>query len=484
MNKKFLKIFHKLLFICLFSSISGIKSVNFSNFDTDLSLDDISISPDLFDDLSPEMLQTKSYDDMFENLIPVIVSIETPLWNKTKPPRGRDVLYLMPHRISALEYGGFLCNLFFNFTNKMDFSTDETLMLDENKEALNIFTDTMITELGASDASALIPLFKKLTIQERKIGALLQLAFIKSAFKIELNTSLLFSERNFWLTRKDQDRIKQMFTGKDSVFDTRELMKSKFGMGDTRIKLGLNSLNMTNFQVDVGFEGILPTSKISTGPRLKIYDINLENMINDIPYLLKSIRDNLITPQLGNYGHFGLGCFFESKIDMFHNSIHLWNRISFDNLFAAKEERLIPSKQTIPTPFMDKDDKKKVTKFIKEYIFPPAYKVTLKPGDIINFFASLSFEIGKYWNVGFGYDFYNQQKEIFQKIDTTEDINSLRIEDAASPNAEQHKIFAQGNYIKKQKKWDLILGFGGDYTLASKNLGLDWTVFLRVGASF
>jgi hypothetical protein len=208
-------------------------------------------------------------------------------------------------------------------------------------------------------------------------------------------------------------------------------------------------------------------------------------MVNDIPYLLKSVRDNLITPQLGNYGHFGLGCFFESKIDMFHNSIHLWNRISFDNLFSAKEDRLIPSIKTIDSPAdVDWNNNEQVTKFIKEYIFPPAYRVTLKPGDIINFVTSLSFEIGKYWNVGFGYDFYNQQKEIFQKIDTTEDINSLRIEDAASPNAEQHKIFAQGNYIKKQKNWDLILGFGGDYTLASKNLGHDWTIFLRAGASF
>ncbi len=484
MKKKFLKIFYITLLISNILDKNNLNSMNFSSFDDSINLDDISISPDLFDNIDTSKIQTKAYDDMFEKLSPIIVNIETPLWYKTKPPRGRDVLYLMPHRISGLEYGGALCNLFFNFTNKMDFSTDETLMLDANKTALDEFTQTMITELGASDASALIPLFKKLTIQERKIGGLFQLAFIKSAFKFEIDTSLLFSERNFWLTQKDQNRIKQMFAGDDSKFEAGELIKTSFGMGDTRIKLGLNSLNMTNFQVDVGFEGILPTSKFTTGPRLKIYDINLDNMINDIPYLLQSIRDNLITPQLGNYGHFGLGCFFESKIDMFHNSIHLWNRVSFDNLFAATEERLIPSKQTIATPYFGGTPEQN-TEFIKEYIFPPAYKITLKPGDIINFVTYLSFEIEKYWNVGFGYDFYHQQREIFQEIDTRgEDINSLRIEDAASPNAEQHKIFVQGNYIKKQKDWDLILGFGGDYTIASKNLGLDWTIFLRLGASF
>ena len=32
-------------------------------------------------------------------------------------------------------------------------------------------------------------------------------------------------------------------------------------------------------------------------------------------------RDNLIDPRLGNNGHYGLGCYVESKISLFHNFV-------------------------------------------------------------------------------------------------------------------------------------------------------------------
>ncbi|MBD3273383.1 hypothetical protein GF385_03490, partial [Candidatus Dependentiae bacterium] len=411
-------LFKKLfIFITVLAFTITPTKISCMDFD-DMNFDDMDIDLDMLDEV--EYVPSKSLSDIFDKLLPVIEEIETPLWNKTKQPKGRDTLYLIPHRISSLEYGGLIFNLFFNYTNKMDFSINEVLKLDENKSALNEFTQTLIEELDANEASALIPLFKRLTIQERKIGALIQLGFILGAFRIEIDSSLQFSERNFWLSKRDQARIKEMFSDANSTFDDKELYKTKFGMGDTRIKLGLNSLNMSNFQVDIGFEGILPTSKFSTDPRLKQYEINLENLENDIPDILRSIRDNLITPQLGNFGHFGLGCYFESKIDLFHNSIHLWNRASFDNLFSAKEDRLIPSKQTIQTPvdIASLLDPEYATKFIKEYIFPPAYRVKIHPGDIINFVSALSFEIGKKWNFVTGYDYYHQQEEQFETIYT------------------------------------------------------------------
>lgn len=471
MNTKLLKKIYTLLLSLIFIVATQNLKANF-NFD--------------------ENVPTRSgeEDEIFAQLGLIVADIQTPLWNKTKPPKGRDVLYLMPHRISTLEYGGFVSNFFFNYTDKMGFSTDETLKLDENKAALEQLTELLISNVGSQEASSLIPLFKKLTIQERKLGALLQAAFLISSFKLELNSSLQLSERNFWLSKIDQNRIAEMFGDGESTFDENELKKFKFGLGDTRVKLGLNSLNMPNFQVDLGFEGIFPTSKISTDPRLKQYDMNLENLVNDVPDLLKGIRDNLIAPQLGNYGHFGFGCFMETKINLFHNSLHLWNRLSFDNLFAAKEDRLIPSKKTLSPDDIfgldleDPADQAIFTEFIKEYIFPPAYRVNMRPGDIINFVTALSFELGKKWDIGFGYDYYHQQKEKVMRIYTDENIDSLRVDDAISYSATQHKLFAQADFIKRGIKRDITLGFGADYTISSENLGHDWTIFGRIGVSF
>ncbi len=483
-----IKLFKKLftLFITILmlnTSFTKIYSMDFDDFDFDSMDIDIDILED-FENENLSFVPTRAPGDLFNKLAGVIFLIEEPLWEKTKPPKGRDTLYLIPHRISSLEYGGLIFNFFLNYTNKMAFSIKEVLKLDENNDALDLFTNTLLDELDEKEASSLIPLFKKLTIQERKLGGLIQLGFTKGSFRIEIDSSFQLSERNFWLDKKDQARISEMFSETNSTFDDNELKKLKFGMGDTRIKLGLNSLNMSNFQIDVGFEGIIPTSRISAGDRLKQYEINLDNLEDDVPDILRSIRDNLITPQLGNFGHYGLGCYIETKVDMFHNSLHLWNRVSFDNLFSAKENRLIPSKKTMDGVPLDLDDKEGITQFIKEFIFPPSYRVSVHPGDIINFVSTLSFEIGKNWNVATGYDFYHQQEEQFGKIYTTENINSLRVSDAISTSATQHKIFAETNYIKKQNGWDLILGLGGDYTVSSENLGHDWTIFARLGMAF
>ncbi|MFH1461327.1 MAG: hypothetical protein ABIF12_00045 [bacterium] len=487
MNKNLLKkLFTPFLTLLILNiSFTKIYCFDIDNFD----FDSMDIDLDMLNNAEiadPSNIPTRAISDIFDKLVPVISAINTPLWNQTKPPKGRDTLYLIPHRISSLEYGGLIFNIFFNYTDKMAFSIDEALKLDTNQNALNELTEALVENLDSKEASSIIPLFKKLTIQEIKAGGLIQLGFTFESFRCEIDTSLQFSERNFWLDERDQDRIKEMFSDTNSTFDDKELYKYKFGMGDTRIKLGLNTLNMSNFQIDLGFEGILPTSEFSTDPRLKQYEINLENLQNDIPDILRSIRDNLLTPQLGNFGHFGLGCYFESKVDMFHNSLHLWNRLSFDNLFSAKEDRLIPSKRTIDQVDLVRlaNDKEYATLFIKEFIFPPSYKVTMQPGDIVNFVSTLSFELGKEWRFATGYDYYHQQKEQFETIHTTEDLNSLRIDAASSPSATQHKIFAEGNYIQRKKGWDLILGAGGDYTISSKNLGHDWTLFLRIGAAF
>jgi hypothetical protein len=480
MKKKLKKILTLLTCLFLFNVINtNLYADDFHDFDS------MDIDFDLLDDYQSNNVPTRAASDIYDRLLDVIALVDEPLWNKTKPPKGRDTLYLIPHRISSLEYGGLIANFFFNYTPNMGFSIDEVLRLDENGQALDLLTLELIENLNAQEASSLIPLFKKLTIQERKIGALIQLGFILNSFRLELDSSLQFSERNFWLSNADQARIKEMFSGTDSTFDDSELYKYKFGMGDTRIKLGLNTLNTSNFQLDVGLEGIIPTSKISTGARFKQYVIDLDNLKDDIPDILRSIRDNLLTPQLGNFGHFGLGCYFESKIDLFHNNFHIWNRLSFDNLFSAKEDRLIPSKKTFDG-FVDvatgSDEEK--TLFIKEFILPPSYRVKIEPGDIVNFVTTLSFDFNKNSRFSIGYDYYYQQKEHFETVYTIENLNSLDLNAAISESASQHKIFAETNYTKKQRSWDLILGLGGDYTISNENLGYDWTIFLRVGAAF
>ena len=481
--------------LCLILNITTSK-LKCSDPDFEEIIDYSNIDWDELDEL--DLNTTRNPDPInLEQLLVAAQQLNGPIWNYTKPPKGRDVLYLIPHKLLAIEYGGVVLNLFYNYTDNMAFTLDEILNLDNNERAFNTFIQAIKAELSAQEASSLMPLFKKSSIQERKGGGLIQFGFFTGPFIFQLNTSIQFSERNFWLNKKDREHIKSLFADTGDSLDTKEFYKYKIGMGDTRIKFGLNTLNMSNFVMDVGFEVIIPTSRISSIPRLKNYNIDLNNFDTGLVEALRSIRDNLITPRLGNGGHTGLGCYLETKVDLFHDSIHWWNRLSFDNFFVAQEDRLIASKQTMPSPQKDPasfleiynqyrnfNNPGPATEFIKQFIFPPAYRVTVQPGGILNFVSAVTFGIGRKWNIGGGYDFFFQEAEKFDAIHEDVDPSSLRIEAAALPSSYQHKIFAEVNYIKKQNHWDLNLGLGGDYTISSKRIGEDWTIFLRIGASF
>lgn len=424
-------------------------------------------------------------DNFLPTLKAVLKQIKQPIWKHTKPPKGRDILYLIPHKFTAIKYGRIDLNLLYNQTPKMNVTARDLVDLDSNVvEVIKVLLKD--NKLTSEQLSQLVPLFTKAIIQERRLAGLLQTGFTYKYFNVQLHTSLQAAERNFWISKKDQKTIEEMFEGEDKTFDKKELYKIRYGPGDTRIKLGLNTLNTGSVQFDVGFEGIIPTAKKQKLPKIdNSYLPATEDALKTwMLENLKAIRDNLINPQLGNNGHFGLGFFMESKYNLFHESLNLWARFSIDNLFEANEDRLILFKKTIDadklTPFP-----KPLSRFIRENVFPPAFTTRIKPGDIISLILNFSFNINKKWQWGVGYDLYIQDKEeILKVLDDEVSAQELRIEDAQSPRATQHKIFSETNFTFKKDGWDFIFGVGADTTFRSENIGKDWTVYLRFGAAF
>ncbi len=433
--------------------------------------------------------------------------IQQPLWKSTRAPEGRDILYHIPYKIAAIEYGGFAGNIFFNMTNRMNASAESLLAQFEgqdlkNLEALvDLFLGDLFDAADQNELSSLIPLMGEITIQERKFGALLQGGFIKGPFTAQMHTSLQVAERNFYICKRRQDEIKALFAkyGQGGTFNESELYRIRFGMGDTRLKLGINTLNMTDFQNDVGFEWIIPTSRLSQSQRVKadpgriLNDSSTNEALQEgIVDVLKGIRDYLIDPTLGNSGHFGFGCYMESKIDMFHRLMQLWLRMSYDQLFSGTEDRLFMYKQTITHEQLDEvvigGDMKKIREtlqqYIQQYILPTAFKSEVYPGGVFNMVLALSTEVKK-MKFAIGYDFYVQQRESIRKLyNTNVSLFDLRVEDTQAARVEQHKIFAEAMYEKQYKRCDLGVGLGGDAAILSRGIGDDWTVYFKIATSF
>jgi len=467
----------------------------------DTSFDDFIIDFDHVkqeeEDLKLSMM-TRNPD--LDHIILALNLIKSPLWRHTKAPVGRDILYLLPHKITALEHGGIACNLFFNMTNRMQVDAGNLIQIESiNQELLQTLLNAFFENIPARDILGLIPIFRQMTIQERKGGLLLQGGFNRGPFTIQFNTSLQFSERNFWLDKKAQqeirDLVERITNTKEAAFDDSEGYRIKYGMGDTRIKLGVNTINATSFQMDVGIESIIPTSCFSHTPKLKSTLGKVES-IDDLQKsaigVLRNVRDFLLDPHLGNNGHFGVGCYVESKVGLFHDFAQLWMRLSYDRFFAGKENRLIMVKPTLtiadapPNTAPVGAKSEFIKNFLMQYVFPPAFRVTVQPGGVLNFVTSVSFDFSRRWRYALGYDFYAQQRESIRTVHSSLFYPAdLQIELAESVSARQHKIFTElMYYLKKREYADMSFGAGGDMTVASTGIGQDWTVYLKFAASF
>lgn len=448
-----------------------------------------------------EMRQTRVTDEELILAALSLSDIKVPLWKSTKAPVGRDILYHIPYKIAAIEYGGLVFNFFFNMTNRMHVSAD-SLFSEITQNVQDVFILLLEPVFGNSkEISSLMPLFQRYTtIQERKAGGLVQFGFVKGPFTTQVHTSLQISERNFWLSSRERQIVENVLYqyAEGTSFDKHELYRTRYGMGDTRIKFGVNTLNRTDFQLDFGFQGIFPTSRLSDNPKLnadpnKLLDdsSSTEALQEGIVDLLKGIRDYLIDPRLGN-GYWGFGCYLESKIGLFHRLLQLWICASYDKLFPREENRLFMFKRTVTPEDLERAAETHnasivrpvLQKFIQEYLFPTSFKTGVYPGGIFNFILAVSTDIKK-MRFAVGYDYYAQQRESLRKLYNTDiSLVDLRVQDTQIDSVEQHKIFAESLYVKNYKRCDLSFGIGGDAAISSHGIGDDWTVYLKFVASF
>jgi len=495
-----------LAFTLLFSPVSHLQAADIDYYGQpgdEIELDDIP-------DIPVEPIQMRVPSDL---LALSLQDIREPLWKSTRAPAGRDMLYLLPQKITALEYGGVSAKFFYNMTNRMKMAVDDVFTLpDITAAGIQQVIQTLIPA-GSSTAAfeQLIPLFRKITLQERKAGVLVQGGAARGPFTLQLASSLQVGERNFWLSKRDQAAIGNLFQG--SSVEEKELYEVRAGLGDTRLKVGLNTLNMTSFQNDLGFEVIVPTSRLTQSDKMArgIAQVSFNPNNNDelkekALASLRAVRDYLLTPRLGNGGHFGLGCYAEQKIGLFHNFAQLWIRASYDIFLQNEEGRSfifrptqtaadmadVSNHQPNITNYPGMNDAetqafndKRVTEFLLSNVLPSSFKATVVPGPVTNVVVAVTVDWNKRWRSAWGYDFYAQREEWIKRIhNASVDLRDLVAEIAQAPSVYQHKLFSETLYHTKSGRSDIGIGYGGDVTVSSKRIGQDWTAYLKCAITF
>lgn len=481
MKKPFLIKLTLLLFIVLPTTL--ILADDLDDLFSDLGMDEMDIETIEENSKARPGEGSKSFDGIFftEGVD------EISFWRRGQGARSRDPLFLVPQKRLMLEKDGFCANFFFNRTSTLPIYPEITLNL-KGLNLLSKLAQTISPGIEEDEKSLmgalfkLLPYIRKMTVQEHRIGTLLQAGFSWGRFLFQIDQPLLLSERNFWLSKKDQQVIKDIMAKVD-IDSKSSFMKTKFGLGDTKLKFGYKVFDTKKFESVLGVQATLPTSTIGrkkpkTCIRSKVGDKRIV-LLQD---LIRVSQDILIEPKLGT-GHWGLGCFGQMKIKLIPDKLDAWGRFSFDYLFSGNEHRYMPSdvplkykdlgmialSETIPAGFPIND------------IFPHLVEASVLPGSIFNGALGFNYRFAKNWKIGGGYDFYYQQAEKIKNIRvSTIDPSLLVTQSSISPSITQHKLF--GDITYKQKNWDL--GLIGDYTFASYGAAKDWTVGVKLGISF
>jgi hypothetical protein len=412
---------------------------------------------------------------------------EFKLWQRTGGFRSRDPLYLIPSRELACDCDkiGLSCHLFFNRSATHPLHPNMVLNSEATSLLLDFANGGMLTnaQLRSMDnILRILPYMDQITTQEHRVGGMFQFGFNYGRWIFKLDTLLMCAEKNFWA--KDKGIRKELMKGTSAG----EAYRVRFGLGDTRLKVGYKLFNSDKIKLALGVNGILPTSRFfrkdpSTVIKTKAGD-KRQQLLDD---LLDVNRYLMIEPRLGT-GHWGLGLFADTRIALIKDTLDIWGRVSYDHLFDGKENRFMPSNKklqvrdlsnllasdTVPSDFPIAD------------AFPQLVNATVSPGDIFNTTVGLDYKFCKNWKIGVGYDFYMQQAEKIRRIsaDPNVDTSLLAIDDAIASRVIQHKIFGDIGYTKKGRSIDLNFSVGGDMTVARQNVARDWTVFAKVGIKF
>ena len=411
------------------------------------------------------------------------------LWRRTEGFRSRDPLYLLPQRKLSCDKPGFSFNFFFNRSSSLPARPNLILKTDAINALLSFIDGVPMTDDQEQDTGALmkiLPYLDDMTIQEHRVGGFFQFLFNYKRFVLHADVPVFLAEKNFWIKdRKLRQDLLELL--KDTDGGSGGAVRTRFGLGDIRLRLGYKFKDSDRIKAVAGIEGILPTSRWGSKNRHNIIKTEvgstrqqlLEDLLNVNKYLM-------IDPKLGT-GHWGVGGFFDFRISAIPDKLDIWTRFSYSHLLSRRDDRFMPTLLQMPIAELG-------ALFASETVpddvnldplFPHIVSGKVKPGDIINVTLGFDWKFAKNWKFGIGYDYYRQQRErVSQIVAPTIYDNFLSIEEGIASKVIQHKAFCDFAYTKKGRKRDWRFAFGGDTTFSSEGAARDWTLFAKIGISF
>lgn len=553
--------FSKKSIIILFLLFVGLRDTRIHA--SDASIDTIDSQLDLlleeFDEeafLADQATQSKACPTSPEEIASLAVQVgldqllRENFYLKTYPLNARSLLTLpifLPLRNPASCYGWTVgSHLFWNQTDAMFFTRKSSALcsyLGINEPTLldKLSSIEIIQSLGIKPEK-ILPLFKNMTINERRLGFMLHAQRQYERLGVRIMAPIYYFERNLFCTEQEKTAIERALgqtTDEEQMeFAKKHLICDKIGLGDTRVVLDyklcpealVNSTLGLFFTVPTAFpfaSGLLGSSfnKTCKPPVLnfmQLFDLvacegeqGIEKAKKIGENFVLGALDNfsavVLNRPLGNYGHFGIGGQYTSETPLhvfikrpWAEHVTMKSRISLEYFLPAMEKRffiecnkaadftavgLDRSKQQILDQInSDPAYAARVLAFLEkeltEKFYPFPFKAKVWPGVAFQWTSKIFYEANK-WGLYAGTDTWARTGEKITCLNTNKNSpKNLAITKAQQKFNYQTKVLGGLFYKMARSNKDITLSLNADNTIISSGIGQDFTVSLNLEFNF
>lgn len=490
--------------------------------------------------------------NFYTTVAPINNIITNSVYLKTNPINNRSLESLPNYQIYHSDQlnKDFLFDfyLLYNETFKQNFTAKSTDIGDY----LNLNTQDYLDKIESSIFNAdelpnILDLFQTGKVQERRVGFLFQLFKNYHAWSFDATTPLTYQENNFYFSDSEQSIIEKeisKITGTTSSSTDRKFFEKLFvsdriGFGNLKLKAGYLLANNDYLKLKTGPCVILPTSfsfykgligsnfrKAVNTPTVNLTEIyNIISEIQALPVTdparqvfideLKAYGATLsvqfanrlgaivLDQSLGNWHHFTIGGFFDSKLvynqhvscllygELLYpvpkNELRFFNQIKnpadFTTAALTDPVNALPpgspeqyAQAAIEMNFLDVN--------AVSSLFPTATNAKVSPGLELQFNIGPRFEAGAYL-LHLGYNFWHCFQERIGKVELIDSaLYPLNINDGIRPVASQQKVFGRFNYSMITPKHIWMVAVCVDQTFGSTGIGKDSNIALELSVDF
>ncbi|MGD1997836.1 MAG: hypothetical protein PVJ92_02880, partial [Candidatus Dependentiae bacterium] len=344
---------------------------------------------------------------------------------------------------------------------------------------------------------------RKMTFQEHRLGVFLEKEWQGEHWYAAMQTWAGMAERNFWLDENERqttaDLAKLIMPDSDGTFNQKDYMSMRWGMGDTRLRLGYGGNCFTpHVNLRVGLQATLPTARGIYRPTSgKLMPTGFSDFTKS--FLMDRLREVLIEAQLGS-GHYAVGAFSRLLIQVPRTNLTLKLHGQADYALESGEHRyltLVRQKNAAGTADLNitaASSDKDVRRYINQFFIPKQVAVTVAPGVTVQAGATAQWRRNN-WSVYGGYDFFYKSKEQLSRFNTAGEENEyLAPYESMSPRKEQHRLLGGVTYDTSLRKANLLVHVFDDLDLTfrlhgsgavhSEGMADDFSISLSFGGRF